>query len=108
MLTRAGWRATICLAYQGATRPRRGPSPPDKVSSYNFDLLSARCADTGVIERRLSCLITLRDYPPVLRLSSSANKPKNCCETTTPGPPQPPRALAPSARDSPIKLGPRT
>src|SRR5687767_8679129 len=42
----------VRFACQDASRPRRGPSPPEEGSLSSFDLLSARCADAGAYERR--------------------------------------------------------
>src|SRR5262249_2022203 len=65
--------------YNRSRVPGRTPSaeraePTCNVSSYNCDLLSARRADTGAMERRSSCLIPLRVCPRVHHSSSSANK----------------------------------
>src|SRR5882762_3704939 len=99
---------TFALAYQDASRPRTGPSPPDLPDAHNFDLLSAQCADTGAIERRLPCLILYSICQRVHRLSNSANKQKNYCETIVNTMPPLLSAFVPPPRDLRILHAPTT
>ena len=103
-LTCARARATLGRALQDASRPRKGPSPPD-CRTHTFDLLSARRADAGASKGDRHVRLPLRVCPRVRRWSNSASKPKICCARSVPATPPPRSAFARCGARWPIQAG---